>query len=255
MRVVSSTSPTAGARSTRSSTTELGRRVAELDWPSLADELDAWGWARTPRLLDAAACRALTAAFEERAAFRSHVDMGRHRFGVGEYRYFASPLPEPVATLRAAFYERLAPIANRWMERLGDAARYPAALEAFTARCAAAGQTKPTPLLLRYAAGGYNRLHQDLYGELAFPLQVAIGLSRPGVDYGGGELIFVEQQARTQSRGDAVLLEQGEAVVFANAVRPVRSARGWSRAALRHGVSRVREGHRVVLGVIFHDAA
>lgn len=210
---------------------------------------------RTPRLLDAATCRALVRSFDERPRFRSHVDMERHRFGVGEYRYFAAPLPEPVATLRSAFYERLAPISNQWMERLGESGRYPATLAAFTARCAAAGQTKPTPLLLRYAAGGYNRLHQDLYGDLAFPLQVAIGLSRPGVDYQGGELLLVEQQARTQSRGDAVLIEQGEAVLFANAVRPVASARGWSRATLRHGVSRVREGHRVVLGLIFHDAA
>jgi len=221
----------------------------------LAEELGAFGWARAPRLLDAATCRALARVFADRPAFRSHVDMGRHRFGVGEYRYFAAPLPEPVATLRAAFYERLAPIANQWMERLGEPARYPPSLVGFLARCAEAGQTKPTPLLLRYAAGGYNRLHQDLYGELAFPLQVAIGLSRPGVDYAGGELLFVEQQARTQSRGDAVLVEQGEAIVFANAVRPVASARGWSRATFRHGVSRVRRGHRVVLGIIFHDAA
>lgn len=247
---------TAVARSSGSSTTtDLRRRIAALDWAALVAELGRWGWARTARVLDARTCRALAGVFDERARFRSHVDMQRHRFGAGEYRYFAAPLPEPVATLREVFYERLAPIANAWMEALGESTRYPARLEAFTARCAAAGQRKPTPLLLRYEAGGYNRLHQDLYGELAFPLQVAIGLSRPGVDYAGGEILLVEGQARTQSRGDAVLLGQGEALVFANAVRPVPSARGWSRATMRHGVSRVLSGHRVVLGLIFHDAA
>jgi hypothetical protein len=243
------------ARSSGSSPTDLRRRIAALDWPALADELGTWGWARTARVLDARACRALARAFDERPRFRSHVDMERHRFGAGEYRYFAAPLPEPVATLRDLFYERLAPVANAWMAALGESTRYPPALSAFTARCAAAGQRKPTPLLLRYEAGGYNRLHQDLYGALAFPLQVAIGLSRPGVDYTGGEILLVEGQARTQSRADAVLLGQGEALVFANAVRPVRSARGWSRATMRHGVSRVLSGHRVVLGLIFHNAA
>ena len=181
--------------------------------------------------------------------------MVRHRFGEGEYKYFAEPLPETVAALRVHAYRRLAPIANRWMEALGATERYPAEHAAYRARCAAAGQTRPTPLLLRYRAGGYNCLHQDLYGALVFPLQLTCVLSQHGADYTGGEILLVEQRPRAQSRGAVVVLERGEAVIFPSRHRPVASARGHYRAAVRHGVSRLHAGERTSLGVIFHDAA
>jgi len=180
--------------------------------------------------------------------------MARHRFGVGEYKYFAAPLPKPVAELRAALYARLAPLANRWTEALGLAERYPADLDRWLARCAAHGQRRPTPLLLRYTAGGYNCLHQDLYGALAFPLQVTIVLGRPGVDWDGGEFLLVEQRPRMQSRGEAIVLARGEAIVFPNRWRPVAGTRGSYRVTVRHGVSTIRRGERLTLGVIFHDA-
>ena len=180
--------------------------------------------------------------------------MARLRFGVGEYRYFATPLPPLVATLRAHLYRHLAPIANRWMEAMGVAERFPPDLGAYLARCAAHGQTRPTPLLLRYTAGGYNCLHQDLYGALAFPLQLTCVLSRRGTDYAGGELLLVEQRPRAQSRAEVVVLERGEAVIFPNRHRPVAGARGTYRATVRHGVSRVTAGERLSLGIIFHDA-
>ena len=180
--------------------------------------------------------------------------MAHYRFGVGEYKYFAAPLPEPVAALRTALYRRLAPVANRWMEALGSPERYPADLGSYLARCAAHGQTRPTPLLLHYTAGGYNCLHQDLYGALAFPLQVTCVLSQVDTDYTGGEILLVEQRPRAQSRGEVIVLARGEAVVFPNRHRPVKGARGWLRTAVRHGVSRLRSGERLSLGIIFHDA-
>jgi hypothetical protein len=205
-------------------------------------------------LLDAADCRALAALYENEARFRSRVIMARHGYGQGEYKYFAYPLPDLVARLRGALYERLAPIANRWNEALRLAPRYPAAHADFLERCHRAGQTKPTPLLLRYAAGDYNRLHQDLYGEHVFPLQATILLSAPEQDFTGGEFVLVEQRPRMQSRAEIVPLAQGDAVVFAVHHRPAAGARGFHRVILRHGVSRLRSGHRMTLGVIFHDA-
>ena len=197
----------------------------------------------------------MIASFEDDRLFRSHVHMERHRFGVGDYKYFARPLPGLVQALRERLYPPLAAIANRWMEALGEPVRYPPALSAFLERCAAAGQAKPTPLLLRYETGGYNCLHQDLYGALAFPLQAAALLSRRNRDYEGGEFLLVEQRPRAQSVGEAIAVEQGELLIFANRVRPVRGVRGVYRANVRHGVSVVRSGHRYTLGVIFHDAA
>ena len=211
-------------------------------------------YARLGRLLTAAECGHLKALYPDDRSFRSRVDMERHRFGAGEYKYFAHPLPPLVEELRSAAYPHLARVANRWAEALGVTPSFPPRLEDFLARCHAAGQRRPTPLLLRYETGGYNTLHQDLYGEVAFPLQLAVFLSQPDRDYTGGEFLLVEQRPRAQSVGEALLLGEGEAVVFANRHRPARSARGFYRAAVRHGVSRVRSGQRFTLGVIFHDA-
>ena len=233
---------------------ELAARVAALDWGALSAALDAEGWSLTPPLLDTAECAALDALFDEPARFRKTIDMGRHTYGEGSYRYFAEPLPEVVAGLRAALYARLVPVARRWSERLRRSETWPATFEAFRAQCRAAGQTRPTPLLLRYAAGGYNRLHQDRYGEIAFPLQIVIGLDEPGRDYTGGEFLLVEQRARTQSRGIALPLPRGSALLFAANDRPVAGRRGDVRASFRHGVSRVHSGRRTCLGIIFHDA-
>lgn len=220
----------------------------------LAGQLDAQGCALLPGLLDAADCAALAALFDEEDRFRSRVVMQRHGYGQGEYRYFAHPLPAIVARLRRAFYPPLAEIANRWNAALGEAARYPADHESFLARCHAAGQTRPTPLLLRYRDGDYNRLHQDLYGEEVFPLQLTVLLSEPGRDFTGGEFVLTEQRPRMQSRVEVVPLGRGDAVVFPVRQRPVRGSRGFHRAVLRHGVSRLRSGERLALGVIFHDA-
>jgi hypothetical protein len=211
-------------------------------------------YARLGRLLAAAECRELVALWDDERRFRSRVEMERHRFGVGEYKYFARPLPRLVEELRSLGYACLAPIANRWAEALGSRERYPARLADFLARCAAARQKRPTPLLLRYEAGGWNALHQDLYGEVAFPLQLAVFLSQPGRDYEGGSFLLVEQRPRAQSVGEALACDQGEAVVFANRYRPVRGSRGFYRGNVRHGVSRVESGRRYTLGVIFHDA-
>ena len=229
-------------------------RLAALDRAALAAQLDAQGYAVLPSLLDAAECRALAALYDEEARFRSRVVMARHGYGQGEYKYFAYPLPELVAQLRGALYERLAPIANRWNEALRLAPRYPAAHAAFLERCHRAGQTKPTPLLLRYAEGDYNRLHQDLYGERVFPLQATLLLSAPEYDFSGGEFVLVEQRPRMQSRAEIVPLAQGDAVIFAVHHRPAQGPRGFHRVTLRHGVSRLRSGHRMTLGIIFHDA-
>lgn len=241
--------------SRRTAPADAVARVVALDWDALALALDTDGWATTPPLLGAAECAALAAMFDDVRRFRSRVDMAHHRFGEGEYRYFADPLPPLVRALRTRFYARLAPIANRWAAALGLPDRWPATLAAWLARCAAAGQSRPTPLLLRYRTGGYNCLHQDLYGALAFPLQVTIVLSQHGRDYEGGEFLLVEQRPRSQSRGEAIVLDRGAAIVFPNRYRPVRGTRGTYRVTIRHGVSRIRRGERMALGLIFHDAA
>jgi hypothetical protein len=225
-----------------------------IDWDAITVGLDAEGWAVIPRLLDPAQCAAVTALYPG-DAFRSTVVMARHGFGRGEYKYFAYPLPELVAELRAALYPGLAPIANRWHVAMGIATRFPADHAAFLARCHDAGQTRPTPLLLQYGPGDYNCLHQDLYGEHVFPLQVAVLLSDPATGFTGGEFVLTEQRPRMQSRPAVVPLGPGDAVVFAVNQRPVLGTRGIYRTALRHGVSRIRSGQRHTLGIIFHDAA
>ncbi|GAA0714793.1 2OG-Fe(II) oxygenase [Dokdonella soli] len=229
-------------------------RVGALDWDRIARGLDSHGSAMIERLLPPAACDALSALYTEDDRFRSRVVMGRHGFGRGEYKYFSYPLPDPIATLRASFYARLAPVANRWNAAMGIDVRYPDAHAEFLARCHAAGQQRPTPLLLQYGVDDYNCLHQDLYGEHVFPLQVAILLSEPGRDFTGGEFVLTEQRPRMQSRPEVVPLRQGDAVIFAVHHRPVRSSRGVYRVNLRHGVSRLRSGHRHTAGIIFHDA-
>ncbi|MGH7286697.1 MAG: 2OG-Fe(II) oxygenase [Myxococcota bacterium] len=230
------------------------RPVERIDWAEVEAQLDARGHALPGRLLAARECDALRRLFRDDTRFRSSVDMEKHRFGRGRYRYFAYPLPRTVEALREALYAPLAAIANRWQERLGRDERFEPTLAAFLARCHAEGQTRPTPLLLHYVAGDYNRLHQDLYGRVAFPLQVTIALSREGAEYSGGEFLLTEQRPRMQVRGHAVRLALGEAIVFPNAVRPVASSRGWSRAQVRHGVSELLSGERTTLGLIFHDA-
>jgi len=224
------------------------------DWSALAASLDASGHALLPGVLSPAQCEMLARGYDEEALYRSRVVMARHGFGRGEYRYFRYPLPSPVQALREAFYPHLARIAQAWSEKLGQRLAYPPTLQAFLDRCHVAGQTRPTPLLLRYRAGDYNCLHQDLYGEHVFPLQLAILLSEPGRDFEGGEFVLTEQRPRMQSRVEVVPLRQGDAVVFAVNQRPVRGARGYYRVAMRHGVSRLRAGERHTLGVIFHDA-
>ena len=219
------------------------------------DALDARGFAVVRKLIAPDECRALAELWPAEERFRSHVVMQRHGYGQGEYQYFAYPLPEPVERLRQALYPELARVANLWNERLGLPKRFPATLKAWLGECHEGGQKRPTPLLLRYGAGDYNCLHRDLYGELVFPLQVAILLSRPGKDFSGGEFMLVEQRPRMQSRGEVVPLEQGDAVVFAVNERPSKGSRGWHRTAMRHGVSSLRDGERFTLGIIFHDAA
>jgi hypothetical protein len=230
-------------------------RVAAIDWQEVAEGLDAQGCAVIPGLLDPAACRALADLYAQPARFRSRVVMSRHGFGRGEYQYFAHPLPEQVAELRSALYPPLAEVANRWQAVLGQERRFPDRHERFLAQCRAAGQARPTPLLLQYGPGDFNCLHQDLYGEHVFPLQVAILLAEPGVDFTGGEFVLTEQRPRQQSRVEVVPLRRGDAVAFAVHERPVRGTRGSYRVRLRHGVSRVRSGRRHTLGIIFHDAA
>jgi uncharacterized protein len=229
--------------------------VASRDWLSIGGELDREGWTILPGLLTPAECADIAGFESQDGLFRKRIDMARHSYGRGRYAYFAYPLPTPVADLRAAFYPSLAAVANRWNAALGIEPRYPAAHAEFLEHCHGAGQSRPTPLLLRYGPGDYNRLHQDLYGDHVFPLQMAILLSRPGEDFTGGEFVLTEQRARMQSRADVVPLAQGDAVIFAVRERPVRGPRGVSRAHLRHGVSRLRSGERLTLGIIFHDAA
>jgi hypothetical protein len=228
--------------------------VAALDVVDLGAQLDTFGWARIPKLITAAECGAIASLYPDDRQFRSHIIMARHGFGRGEYKYFAYPLPQTIATLRATFYPPLAEIANRWNTSMGVAARFPCDHADFIARCHDAGQTRPTPLLLQYGEGDFNALHQDVYGEQLFPLQMAILLSQPGRDFEGGEFVLVEQRPRMQSRAEVVPLECGDAVVFAVRERPVRGTRGTYRVNMRHGVSRVRSGRRHALGVIFHDA-
>ena len=218
------------------------------------EALDRYGCVVIDNLLSAEQCAALAAAYPDDALFRSRAVMGRHGFGRGEYKYFGYPLPEPIAALRQSLYAQLAPVANRWNEAMGIDVRYPAEHRDFIARCHGAGQLRPTPLLLQYETGDYNCLHQDLYGEHVFPLQVAILLSEPGRDFTGGEFVLTEQRPRMQSRVEVVPLKQGDAVAFAVSQRPVQGTRGPYRVQMRHGVSRLHSGHRHTAGIIFHDA-
>jgi hypothetical protein len=229
-------------------------RVAALDWASIAAELDDHGSAVVGPLLMPEQCEELVASYENEGIFRSRVVMARHGFGSGEYQYFSYPLPPVIADLRTALYPPLAEIANRWNEAMDVEIRYPTVHELFLDRCQMAGQTKPTPLLLRYGAGDYNALHQDLYGDHVFPLQIAFLLARPGVDFTGGEFVLTEQRPRMQSRAEVVTLGQGQGVIFPVHHRPVRGARGNYRVNMRHGVSRLRSGLRHTVGIIFHDA-
>jgi hypothetical protein len=243
---------TGAARATNRETADA--RVDAFAWTSIRTELDEYGVAPTGRLLDASECRDIATLYDDDTRFRSTVDMARHRFGAGEYRYFDHPLPDLVVALRAALWTQLLPIAREWADRRGRPAPWPDDLADWLEQCHAAGQTRPTPLLLRYGPGDWNALHRDLYGDLVFPLQVVIGLDVPGVDYEGGELVVVEQRPRAQSRATSVTIPQGHGVVVTTRDRPVRTARGWANGPMRHGVSTVRRGHRCTLGLIFHDA-
>jgi hypothetical protein len=229
-------------------------RVTELNWEQITTDLDARGYATTGPLLTPEECSHLIAGYTNEAQFRSHIIMSRHGYGQGEYKYYAYPNPPLIAALRPEIYENLAPIANRWAQALNQTTTYPTTHAEFLARCHEAGQTRPTPLLLQYKEGDYNCLHQDLYGDLSFPLQAAFLLSTPGQDFEGGEFVLTEQRPRMQSRAEVVALHQGEAVIFAVNHRPVRGTRGIYRTAMRHGVSRLRSGHRHTLGIILHDA-
>jgi hypothetical protein len=226
----------------------------DFDPKGLAEELAAQGYA-TRALIPALACSALAGLYDDDVRFRKRIVMEQHAYGRGEYKYFRYPLPDPVAALRAALYPGLAAVANAWRQMLGQEPAFPTTLEAYLAQCHTAGQTRPTPLLLRYETGGFNCLHQDLYGELVFPLQATVLLSAPGADFSGGEFVLVEQRPRAQSRAMVVPLRQGEAVIFPVHHRPVPGTRGTYRLTMRHGVSRVHSGHRHTLGLIFHDAA
>lgn len=231
------------------------RRIESYAWQDVLRDLDAAGCAVLPTLLDADQCTSLAALYENRTLFRSRVVMARHGFGRGEYQYFDYPLPPLIDNLRTSLYSRLVPVANAWNRAMKIDTEFPANHAEYLARCAEAGQRKPTPLLLRYAAGDFNCLHQDLYGEHVFPIQVAILLSEPEIDFSGGEFVLTEQRPRMQSRVEVVPLRQGDAVAFAVNNRPVKGARGAYRVKLRHGVSRLRSGHRHTAGIIFHDAA
>jgi hypothetical protein len=233
----------------------IAERLARLDWAAIGASLDDCGYARTPAVLTGTECAELRALYADSARFRSRVDMARYRFGVGEYKYFANPLPAVVQELREHAYPPLAAIANRWESALKTRAHHPADLAGLAALCARRGQKKPTPLLLRYDAGGYNCLHQDIYGDVVFPIQFTVLLSEPEKDFEGGEFMLVEQRPRAQSQGSVVHLEQGEAVIFTTRHRPAAGARGYYRTNMRHGVSRVLSGERYTLGIIFHNAA
>jgi hypothetical protein len=229
--------------------------IMQADWTALTEEIEAYGCALTPQVLSPADCKEISGLYGEVNRFRSTIDMERYRFGRGQYRYFREPFPELVRELRAAFYPKLLPIARDWAARLRQPAPWPDDFAEWLDMCHEAGQTKPTPILLRYQEGDWNALHRDLYGDLVFPLQVVIGLDRPGDDYTGGEFMLVEQRPRAQSRGTVTLLPQGHGLIFTTRDRPVRSVRGWSASPVRHGVSVVRSGLRHTLGLVFHDAA
>ncbi len=229
-------------------------RAAAIDWVRISGDLDVQGWALVPGLLSSNDCESVAAWYGREHGFRSRIVMGRHGFGRGEYRYFSYPLPDLVQALRGALYSRLAPVANRWNERMKNGARFPNEHDAFLRRCHTMGQVRPTPLLLKYGPGDYNCLHQDLYGENVFPLQVAILLSQPGTDFSGGEFVLTEQRPRMQPRAAVVPLRKGDGVAFAVNVRPVRGLRGDYQVKVRHGVSQLRSGSRSALGILFHDA-
>jgi uncharacterized protein len=244
----------ATAKNIRAVSSHFASRVDTIDWAQATADLDAQGCAVLKGLLSPDECRSLAALYPDDAHFRSKVVMGRHGFGRGEYKYFSYPLPDLIAELRPALYARLAAVANRWNQTMGIDTGYPPTHEAFLKRCHAAGQTRPTPLLLQYGEGDYNCLHQDLYGEHVFPIQLAILLSEPNTDFTGGEFVMTEQRPRMQTRPMIVPLRQGDGVVFAVHNRPVQGTRGTYRVNLRHGVSRIRSGHRHTVGIIFHDA-
>jgi uncharacterized protein len=229
-------------------------RIAQLSWSALTERIDADGFVLTPPVYTASECRELAASFDE-GRFRSEIDMRRYRFGEGAYKYFDAPLPELIDQARGALYPPLAELANEWARRLGEATNYPADLDEFLDRCHRAGQTRPTPLILRYAEGGHNTLHQDIYGEVAFPLQAVTVLDRPGRDFEGGQFVLLEQRPRAQSRAHVIELQRGAFLIFATRHRPVQGSRGYYRAGMRHGVATVLSGQRTTLGVIFHDAA
>ncbi len=247
--------PRSSAISSLPAVTSAEARVCAYDWQALAGELDSYGCAVLPKLLSPAECHTIAALYRDESHFRSHIHMARHGFGKGEYRYFKYPLPDLLGGLRTALYPRLAGVANEWNRRTGIDERYPSDHASFLKRCRDAGQTRPTPLLLQYVPGDFNCLHQDLYGDLTFPVQVAILLSEPGVDFTGGEFVLTEQRPRMQSRADVVPLRHGDAAAFAVHNRPVQGSKGNYRVNLRHGVSRVRSGTRHTVGIIFHDAA
>jgi hypothetical protein len=233
----------------------IRKRVDALDWNNAEESLSARGYAVTAPILTQDECAGIVALYNDASRFRSHIIMERHRFGVGDYKYFSNPLPELVTDLRSCAYPHLAKIANQWAKAFGEEqAWYPMELGAFLTICHKAGQTRPTPLVLHYEAGGYNCLHQDLYGEVAFPMQMVFLLGQPGRDWEGGEFILVEQQPRAQSKGQVVAANQGQAIIFTTRYRPVKGSRGFYRVNLRHGVSRVHRGTRYTLGIIFHDA-
>jgi hypothetical protein len=233
---------------------EIGKRIAEIDWTKIESDLNKWGVAKTATILSVEECRELIKQYDEPGIFRSRVVMERHQFGSGEYQYFADPLPEMVRTLREELYPPLSRVAQRWAVELRSAEQFPHDLEGLLALCSKHGQTRPTPLLLRYDEGGYNCLHQDLYGEIAFPLQVVCVLSELGCDYTGGEFLLAEQRPRMQTRGEAITLQRGEFLFFPNRYRPVKGTRGTYRVQVRHGISILRSGRRFSLGIIFHNA-
>jgi uncharacterized protein len=255
----STTAQSAAGASTRSSraiqVSPWQERVDAADWDHIAEQADERGCALTQQLLTPRECRGIAGLYDQDERFRATIDMGRYRFGQGEYRYFSRPFPEPVERLRQALYPRLLPIARDWHDKLRRDAPWPDTLDEWLAMCHAAGQSSSTPLLLKYQAKGWNALHRDLYGDLVFPLQVVINLSSPGVDHSGGEFLLLEQRPRAQSRGTATLIPHGHGLVFTTRDRPVASQRGWSAAPVRHGVSEIRSGQRFALGLVFHDAA
>lgn len=247
--------PKAPQRTSDVQVQSIADRIDALDWTPAADSLSQRGYAVTPQILSTEECASLAAMYADQTHFRSRIAMARYRFGVGDYKYFDHPLPEIVASLRSATYPHLAGVANEWAENLGEKSpRFPAEHAAFLKICQQAGQTKATPLLLHYEEGGYNCLHQDIYGEVAFPLQMVFLLGQQGRDWEGGEFLLVEQQPRAQSKAEVVRAEQGQAIIFTTRHRPVRGARGYYRVNMKHGVSRVHRGTRYTLGIIFHDA-